>query len=269
MYAYNEPGITNYTPHPAFYHLYYFRRFCGDVLLNSSMTGDKGLVIIPTAFSSGQVGAAIINTGGFTKVIRLNISNFKFGDRYYTYTLTGTEGEVFSRKVYVNGSGNSLVAGGPENYETLKANSSAIGDEIKLRLPGLSATYILVEHGTRDLVVNNEVPVHDLTYEDGITIFPNPARGSFRVKNIPAGISGYEIMDIYGQTLYKKKRSISDPEENIETDLMPGIYFVTLKGGSHLITRKLIINLFSDLLIDLCPGILQRYCPVKYRVRFS
>jgi hypothetical protein len=242
MFAYNEPGITNYTPHPAFYHLYYFRKFCGDVLLNSSMTSDQGVVIIPTAFSSGQVGAAIINTGALPKVIRLNISNFKFGDRYYTYTLTGTEGESFSRKVFVNGSGNSLVAGGPDNYEILKANSGAIGDEIKLRLPGLSATYILVEHGTRDLVVNNEVSVHDVGYGDGMTIFPNPARGSFKLKNVPAGISAYEIMDIYGRPLYKKERALSNTEENIETDLVPGIYIIALKGSSQLITRKLIIN---------------------------
>ena len=42
MFAYNEPDIPNYTPHPAFFHLYYMRKHTGDVLLKSSMTGAPG-----------------------------------------------------------------------------------------------------------------------------------------------------------------------------------------------------------------------------------
>jgi hypothetical protein len=242
MFSYNEPDIANYTPHPAFYHLYYMRKFCGDVLLNSSTTGADGVIIIPTAFSSRHVGASIVNTDRIYKVVRLNIKGFKFGDRYYTYTLTGTPGEEFSRKVYVNGTGNLLAAGGPDNYETLKANSSAINDEIRINVPALSAVYILVEPGTKELTINNEVSVADIPANDGISIFPNPSGGTFTVKNFPNGISSIEIMDIYGRSLYKKARNFPDPEEKIEANLKPGLYFVTFKGKKCLVSRKLVIR---------------------------
>ncbi len=127
MFSYgDEPGVDTYAPRPAFYHLYYMQKFTGDVLLSSTMTGADGMVVIPTAFHSGQVGVTLVNTTRLKKVVRLNIADFGFGDRYYTYTLTGTEGEDFSRKVYVNGFGNDLVAGGPEKYDSIKANAFLI-----------------------------------------------------------------------------------------------------------------------------------------------
>ncbi len=157
MFSYNEPGIPNYTPHPAFFHLYYMRRHTGDVLLNSAVTGAPGVVITPTAFSSGQIGASLVNTTRVRKVVRLNLKDYKVGERFYTYTLTGTEGEDFSRKVFINGTGGTLAAGGPVNYETLKANGYVIGEEIKIILPPLSAVYVLVEPGTKELTINNVV----------------------------------------------------------------------------------------------------------------
>ena len=110
------------------------RRHTGDVLLNSTMTGASGVVITPTAFSSGQIGASLVNTSKVRKVVRLNLKDYKVGERFYTYTLTGTEGEDFSRKVFVNGTGGTLAAGGPSDYETLKADGYIIGDEIKIVL---------------------------------------------------------------------------------------------------------------------------------------
>ena len=89
-------------------------------------------------------------------MVRLNLKDYKVGDRFYTYTLTGTEGEDFSRKVFVNGAGPALVAGGPADYESIKASSSLIGEEIKIVLPPLSAVYVLVEPGTKTLAINNE-----------------------------------------------------------------------------------------------------------------
>ena len=243
MFSYNEPGIPQYTPHPAFYHLYYMRRHTGDVLLNSSMTGATGVVINPTAYSSGQIGASLVNTAKTRKVVRLNLKDYMVGDRYYYYTLTGTDGEDFSRKVFVNGSGPAYAAGGPANYGSIKADAVVIGDEIKIILPPLSAVYLLVESGTKTLTINNEVTSAGLTRgEDNILIFPNPSDGSFIVRNIPENVSRIEIQDLRGAIVFLKDSFLKSPEMLLHTDLAPGVYFINFRNDYHSIIKKLIIK---------------------------
>jgi hypothetical protein len=244
MYSYNEPGIPNYTPHPAFYHLYYLQKFTGDVLLNSKMTGAPGVEIIPTAFNSGQTGVALISTSKVQKVVRLNIKNFKFGDRYFTYTLTGNTGEDFSRKVFINGIGNTLDAGGPDNYESIKANSSLINDEIRIKIPPLSAIYILVEPGDKELIVNEDITgVNNLPEIDYIRIIPNPSIGQFSIINIPEGINKIGIYNVTGMLIFHGIISGNTYEwNNSIAHLAPGIYFIQLEGKGKRLIKKVIIN---------------------------
>jgi len=243
MFAYNEPDVPNYTPHPAFFHLYYMRKHTGDVLLKSSMTGAPAVVVIPTAFSSGQIGASLVNTSKIKKVVRLNLKDYKVGDRFYTYTLTGTDGVDFSRKVFVNGAGPSLVAGGPADYEAVKANSSVIGDEIRIVLPPLSAVYVLVEPGTKTLAINNEVTSVGIAQDDDqIIIYPNPSDGSFTVKGLPESVSRIEIKDLNGATVFLKNSDINASETLLHTGLAPGIYLISFRDDSHSVTKKLVIK---------------------------
>ena len=243
MYSYNEPFIPNYTPLPAFYHLYYMRRHTGDVLLRSTVTGAQGVVITPTAFSSGHLGASIVNTTKVHKVVRLNLKDYGVGDRFYTYTLTGTEGQDFSRKVFVNGTGGTLTAGGPDSYETIRADAVVIGDEIRINLPPLSAVYILVEPGTRQLAISNEVTSADpVRSDDSVTIWPNPSEGNFTVTGMPDHVSRMEISDLRGNLLLSRETGRGEHEVTLDTDFVSGIYLVTLFGDNYTVTRKLIIK---------------------------
>jgi hypothetical protein len=176
-------------------------------------------------------------------VVRLNLKNFRAGDRYYTYTLTGTAGVDFSRKVFVNGIGNTLVAGGPADYESIKANSVLIGDEIRVKTDPLSVTFILVEPGTKELVINNEVTsVEKPSYESTVSIYPNPASDGFTVTNIPPGTFFLEIKDVSGRAVYTENEAIYDADKTFIPNLLPGVYLVTLEGKSHRTTKKLIIK---------------------------
>lgn len=243
MFTYNEPGIPNYTPHPAFYHLYYMRRHTGDVLLSSTVTGAPGVVITPTAFSSGQLGASLVNTTKVRKVVRINLKDLKVGDRFYTYTLTGTEGEDFSRKIYVNGTGGTLAAGGPLNYESLKANGYLTGEEIKIALPPLSAVYILVEPGTKVLAINNVVTsVVQSRLEDTVVVYPNPSSGSFTIGNMPETGGIIEITDLRGGFLFRKTKEQGTPEITMNPALPAGIYLLRMQAEGHTATKKLIIK---------------------------
>jgi beta-mannanase len=243
MFSYNEPGIPDYTPHPAFYHLYYMNRHTGDVLLNSSITGATGVVVIPTAFSSGEAGISMVNMTRVRRVVRINLKNYRVGERFYAYTLTGTDGVDFSRKVYVNGSGGTLDAGGPADYETIRARAVIIGDEIRVAMPALSALYILVEPGTRELAVNNEVTAAGTVMADNeVTVWPNPSAGSFSVSNLPDQVTRIEITDLQGRILFRRVTGEGTAELTITTGLAPGIYIIGFYGDKYSVTRRMVIK---------------------------
>jgi Secretion system C-terminal sorting domain len=239
----SEPGVPLYAPRPAFFHLYYLQKYSGDVLLNSSLIGSSDVTLIPTAFNSGQVGVAIVNQAKSQKVIRINIKNFKFGDRYYTYTITGNPDVDFSRKIFINGIGNSLDAGGPTDYENIKANSSVINNEICIRIPPLSVTFVLVEAGTKELTINNQVTSEDEPwYKENIGIYPNPAHGSFTVTNMPSGITFIEIKDVFGRLVYSETVNNINSEQLFNIKLIPGVYFISFTNNNHRITKKFITS---------------------------
>lgn len=244
MFSYgNEPGILQYSPRPAFFHLYYLQKYTGDVLLNSTLNGDPKTVVIPTAFHSGQVATTIVNTDTKPVIVRLNIENFRFGTRYYTYTLTGIPNTDFSRKVFVNGITNSLDAGGPDNYESIKANSSLIAEEIRIKAPPLSVTFVLVESGDKELIINDKiVGINDINISDNTFITPNPSHGHFFIHNIPGGINKIEILTVPGRIIYNGMVNgiIYDSTTNLPV-LVPGIYVIRLTGRRKTIIKKLIV----------------------------
>ena len=141
----DEPGIAKYAPRPSFYYLYYFQKYFGDMMVEST-TASTSVAIYASQFSSGEAGIVLVNKNNLDQVAELTLKNFIPGSRYYTYTLTGgTDNGNYSRKVYVNGITTSTDAGGPESYETLKAKSSIVNGNIKLVLPKYSVTYLVVE----------------------------------------------------------------------------------------------------------------------------
>ena len=150
-----EPGITRYTPRAPFYYMYYFQKFFGDQLIQSTVTGSADIVSYASKFSSGQSGIVLVNKGTSEKVVSIKMNNFKTGDRYYYYLLTGgTDNGDFSRKVYVNGKTTTLEGGGPADYATLKPFGSASSGNIKLNMPKYSTVFVVVAND-KDLLTQN------------------------------------------------------------------------------------------------------------------
>lgn len=141
----DEPGVAKYAARPAFYYLYYFQKYFGDTMVETT-SSHGNIIAYASQFSSGEAGIVLVNKGTTDQVAEVTLKNFTTGNRYYTYVLTGgSDNGPYSAKVYVNGSTSSTVAGGPENYETLKARSTLINGNIKLGLPKYSVTHLLVE----------------------------------------------------------------------------------------------------------------------------
>jgi hypothetical protein len=144
----DEPdGVSKWNPRPAFYYMYYFQKYFGDRMVGSSVTGGNGDVLsYASSFSSGEAGLIVVNKGIASQTVKINISNFKPGSRYYYYTLTGgTDNGEFSGKVYVNGSGPSGANGGPANYLDQSAYSSSLASGMKISVPPRSVIYLVAE----------------------------------------------------------------------------------------------------------------------------
>jgi hypothetical protein len=164
MYAYGtEPGVSRFSPRPAFYYLYYMQKFLGDVMLETTVKGTTSVKAYSSAFNTGHISTILANTAPNPQMARINIVNATLGNRFYTYTLTGGTDVpadplmAFSRQVYVNGQGPSEVAGGPLNYKTLQAKSSVIGSGMLVELPPYSVVYLLTDTGSITLVENDTI----------------------------------------------------------------------------------------------------------------
>lgn len=140
-------GEARWAPRPAFYYQYFFQKFLGDRSINATVSDSNANInAYASTFSSGEVGLTLVNRASITQNVTVAFKNFNPGARYYWYVLTGGEGVTgFSRKVYVNGSGPTGIAGGPENYTALNPYGASTGNGIKVSLPPMSVVNVAIE----------------------------------------------------------------------------------------------------------------------------
>ncbi|WP_162915696.1 T9SS type A sorting domain-containing protein [Paraflavitalea soli] len=236
----NEPGAATWAPRPSFYHMYYFRKYFGDQMVTSSVTGNNDIVSYASTFSSGQMGVVIVNKGTSTQLVKLNFQNFYSGDRYYWYTLTGdTDNGEFSRKVLVNGNGPAGVAGGPANYLDLKANAALAENDVKLSIPPRSASFVIVDKGSVTGVV-------DIDPQDKLVqVFPNPSGdGNFTIRFngfSPADQVAIRVINKTGQQLFETKvRGVQTLP--VHRFLKAGAYCVQVITDKGITTKKIMVQ---------------------------
>lgn len=142
----DEPdAVPKWNPRPAFYHFYFFQRFLGDRSV-SSISTSTDIESYASSYSSGEVGVVLINKSTEPKSVEIKVQNFRKGNRFYWYTLTGggDNGE-FSRKVLVNGQGPAHASGGPANYKTVSANAASTANGIRVIVPGRAAVFMAID----------------------------------------------------------------------------------------------------------------------------
>ncbi|MDP4226249.1 MAG: alpha-L-arabinofuranosidase [Bacteroidota bacterium] len=142
----DEPGVSKWSPRPSFYYLYFFQKCIGDRLVNSTVNGSVNVKAYASTYTTGQASVALVNISSAAKTVQVNFKNFKAGNRFYWYTLEGSnDNGDFSRKVTVNGSGTTAVAGGPSDYATIKARSALTSKGIRVTIPAWSAVFVMVD----------------------------------------------------------------------------------------------------------------------------
>lgn len=141
-----EPDIPKWTPRPSFYYMYFFQKLLGDRLVPVTVEGSSSIKAYASTFSSGEINATLVNAGTTALAVELKWKNFKAGNRFYWYTLEGSnDNGEFSRKVSVNGSVTTREAGGPEDYVSIKTRSALTANGVKLTVPARGAVILAVD----------------------------------------------------------------------------------------------------------------------------
>lgn len=142
----DEPGISKWNPRPSFYYMYFYKKMLGDRLVTATISNNTFLQAYSSTFSSGQLNITLVNTGTTVQSAQIILKNYLSGSRFYWYSLTGgNDNPSFSRKVLVNDQGPTQAAGGPANYNQIKAYSSLTQNGIFLTVPPLGMVCIVVD----------------------------------------------------------------------------------------------------------------------------
>lgn len=142
----DEPGVARWSPRPSYYYMYFFQKCIGDRLVDAAVNGSIAVKAYASTYTSGQGSVALVNVSAIAQNVQVKFKNYRMGTRFYWYTMEGSnDNGEFSRKVSVNGSGPTAVAGGPADYETIKARSALTSAGIKLTVPAWSAVFVLVD----------------------------------------------------------------------------------------------------------------------------
>jgi hypothetical protein len=137
--------VPKWTPRPAYYHMYFFQKFLGDRMVSSTST-TTNIESYASSYTSGEVGVTLINKSTTDQTVEVKVNNFRKGNMFYWYTLTGggDNGE-FSRKVLINGEGPAIAAGGPANYKTVSARAASTSAGIRVTVPARAAVFMAIE----------------------------------------------------------------------------------------------------------------------------
>lgn len=234
----DEPNsIPKWNPRPSFYYMYFFQKYFGDQMVKATVSGSDNIAAYASSFSSGEAGIVVVNKGTTEQTVGFDISNFGYGDRYYYHTLTGSnDNGEFSLKVNVNSYPPTYSAGGPLNFESIKAKGTAVGNGVKLTLPARSTAYILVEDGT------SVITGVDKEKNTSVHVYPNPAKSGFTVTFPPSEFSEISIIDGSGRVVISAPVEPSQSSMHFQNPLPKGLYVVKLNRPAKSLSVKVTID---------------------------
>ncbi|MBL0742826.1 T9SS type A sorting domain-containing protein [Chryseolinea lacunae] len=233
----DEPGgVPRWNPRPVYYYMYFFQKYFGDKMVNASVSGSADVKAYASKFASGEAGLVIVNQGTTEQTVAVNMKGFGYGNRYHTHTLTGgSDNGEFSLKVFVNGQGPTVAAGGPANVESIKAKSALINGGVKVTAPPRSVVYVLVENGE-----NTITPVEKGQPVQKMKVYPNPTSENFRIDFPTTGFNKLELLDTNGRTAYTETLDPTKTTAEFHTSIPSGLYFIRVSGGKIILVDKLV-----------------------------
>ena len=144
MFASSKENDVNWlTPHPSYYHYYYYNKCFGD-LYYETLTTNNSIRVHASSFSSGEAGLVVVNISAKEEIVEIEMKNFKNVKTAGVYEIYNDN--PLSRKTGINGEFAKGNAGGPEKFRKIKAKKLTVSNnKIKIRSKPFSANYILTQ----------------------------------------------------------------------------------------------------------------------------
>ncbi|MBN2012711.1 T9SS type A sorting domain-containing protein [candidate division KSB1 bacterium] len=242
FYRGNDSSIPEWTPRPEYFYIYYLHKTFGDHIV-SATSSQVDFTAYATTFGSGEAGIVVVNKAKSEQTVKLDISHFKAGDRYYIYSLVGgTDDENFSQVVSVNEYPPDIQVGGPRyDLEYIEADAYPIDNDIKFVSPGRSVQFILIEAGDNMIGIEDKYGHDRSTIPGSFKVYPNPANDSFKIKFMNNTFTQVDIYNILGMVVHSEKIDPSMAVLNLHPNLTSGQYFVKLRSDVDVQVQKLVI----------------------------
>ena len=83
--------------------------------------------------------------------------------------------------------------------------------------------------------------LYDITVDKGVTVYPNPSKGQFRISYAQAGIKAgsYQLMDLNGRVI--ESQPLSHPDQLSLSGQYSGTYFLLLLEGTQAVWGKKVV----------------------------
>ncbi|MBL6594282.1 MAG: hypothetical protein ISP58_04325 [Flavobacteriales bacterium] len=136
-----ENGVEWLSPHPSYFHFYYYNKIFGDSYYES-LTTNSNIRIHSSTFSTGEAGLVVVNISDKEEIVEIELKNIDAKESAGVFEVYNKNPN--SRRTGINNFFTNNDAGGPENFKKIKANQLIIKNNvIKLVSKPFSANYIL------------------------------------------------------------------------------------------------------------------------------
>ena len=137
-----ETDVDWLTPHPSYFHYYFYNQCFGDTYYESFSTKNS-IRIHASSFSSGEAGLVVVNISDKEEIVEIELKNLSAMTTAGVFEIYNDN--PISRKTGINGIYTTKNAGGPENFKKIEANRIDLSNnKIKIISKPFSANYILI-----------------------------------------------------------------------------------------------------------------------------
>ena len=118
-----ENGVKWLSPHPSYFHFYYYNKIFGDSYYES-LTTNSNIRIHSSTFSTGEAGLVVVNISDKEEIVEIELKNIALKESAGVFEIHNKNPN--SRKTGINNFFTNNDAGGPENFKKIKANQLII-----------------------------------------------------------------------------------------------------------------------------------------------
>jgi hypothetical protein len=193
--------------------------------------------------------AFVITNGGTLDSIRYKCSGFSVpvaGDTIALYLLNGSQDPALatSKTLLFDFRGADYINDYTYKLKTALPLAAAPGNSylaIRYRNTNCSSKWLTVSFDNVAIRANSSVSISESEEDNDISVYPNPSNGKYIVSG--SHITQVEVYDVSGKLIHSVKETgkLMTPEIDLSGSLK-GIYFVKIKTGDKVISKKIIVQ---------------------------